>query len=112
MPTAEERFESLVEALLGYAGVTPPSPSGREFGSNALKVNNKIFAMLVRGALVVKLPAPRVAALIAAGDGGPFDAGKGKPMKEWLTVEPTSKLEWLPLTTEAMAFVGGKRASR
>jgi hypothetical protein len=70
MPGAEERFDALVQALLGYEGVTPPSASGREFGSNALKVDNKIFAMLVRGTLVVKLPARRVAALIESATWG------------------------------------------
>ena len=107
--TPEERFADLVEALLAYPEVTPPSESGREFGSNALKVKGRIFAMLVRGSLVVKLPAARVAALIASGDGGPFDAGKGKPMREWLSMSATSRLEWQPLAEEAMGFVGAKR---
>jgi hypothetical protein len=28
-------------------------------------------------------------------------------MKEWLAVSPTSKLDWLSLAKEALAFVGG-----
>jgi len=102
---AEERFADVVEALLDQPGVTPPSNSGREFGSNALKVKGKIFAMLVRGSLVVKLPAARVAALIDSGQGGPFDAGKGKPLKEWLAVPPDASLDWLSLAREALLFV-------
>jgi hypothetical protein len=107
--TAEERFADVVEALLDQPDVTPPSNSGREFGSNALKVKGRIFAMFVRGSLVVKLPATRVATLIAAGAGGPFDAGKGKPMREWLTVEPSSPLDWLSVVQEALRFVSGVR---
>jgi hypothetical protein len=54
---------------------------------------------------VVKLPATRVSQLISAGDGVPFDAGKGKPMKEWvgLTADDDACRD---LVAEAMAFVG------
>ena len=72
----EERFEDLVGELLGCPGVTPPS-GGSGFGRSALRWEKKIFAMLVRGRLVVKLPAPRVDALAAGGDGVRFDANKG-----------------------------------
>jgi hypothetical protein len=107
--TAEERFADVVAALLDQPDVTPPSESGREFGSNALKVKGKIFAMLVRDSLVVKLPAARVATLIASGQGGPFDAGKGKPMREWLTVDLASSADWLGMAKEALTFVSAKR---
>jgi hypothetical protein len=61
--------------------------------------------MLVNDRIVVKLPATRVSQLISAGDGVPFDAGKGKPMKEWvgLTASDDACRE---LVAEAMAFVG------
>ena len=97
-------FESLCEEYAGAAGVTVPE-GGSGFGSNALKINRSIFAMLVDDRLVVKLPAGRVAGLISSGDGLPFDAGKGKPMKEWvvLSVDDNACRE---LVAEAMAFVG------
>jgi hypothetical protein len=56
--------------------VTPPR-GGSGFGRRALRWEKKIFAMLVRGRLVVKLPAPRVDALVAGGGGVRFDANKG-----------------------------------
>jgi len=59
----EARFDALVDELLGTTGVTPPSP-GKGFGSSAIRVQNKIFAMLVRGRLVVKLPKARVDSLV------------------------------------------------
>jgi hypothetical protein len=110
-PNAERRFQELVEALAAEPAMSPPT-AGRNFGANALKVNGRIFAMLVRGNVGLKLPRQRVAELIAAGQAQPFDAGKGKPMKEWLTVPAESNLDWLALAREAMQFVGGRGAGR
>jgi hypothetical protein len=103
--TPEERFDDLVTVLLAVPGVTPPGP-GRGFGSSALRFNNKIFAMLVRGRLVVKLPAARVDALVAAGEGIRFDANKGTPMREWLNLAPSSAMGWPELADEALDFAG------
>ncbi len=63
-----------------------------------------------RGGLVLKLPRDRVAGLVASGDGTTFDAGKGKPMKEWVVVRKGSNSHWLSLAEEALAFVGGGRS--
>jgi hypothetical protein len=107
----EERFEDLVDELVGVAGVTPPR-GGSGFGRNALRFQNKIFAMLVRGRLVLKLPADRVDALIAAGDGSRFDANKGTPMKEWFSLDPESRQPWLALAREALSFAGSAGSGR
>ncbi len=103
----QERFATLVEEFADRPGVTPPDPTDRRFGGNGLKVDGKIFAMLVRGDLVVKLPKRRVDELIAAGDGGPFDAGKGKPMKEWVALAPAA--DWVARANEAFDFVRPRR---
>jgi hypothetical protein len=97
-------FESLCEEYAAVSGVTVPE-GGSGFGSNAIKINKSIFAMLVNDRLVVKLPAVRVAELVSSGDGLPFDAGKGRPMKEWvaLTVDAAACRE---VVAEALAFVG------
>jgi hypothetical protein len=79
---------------------------GRLFASDGLKVNDKIFAMLVRGSLVVKLPKPRVDGLVAARQGERFDPGHGRVMKEWVVVAPGAG-DWLELAREARTFVGG-----
>ena len=99
----EGRYEELIDELVGIAGVTPPG-GGSGFGRSALRFQKKIFAMLVRGRLVLKLPAERVDALIAAGAGVRFDANKGTPMKEWFSLDPESDLPWLPLAREALDF--------
>lgn len=106
--TPAARYAAIVEALLGDAGVTYGTSGQRGFGASALTVKGKIFAMLASGdRFVVKLPRPRVDALVAAGDGELFDPGHGRLMKEWLVVAPASAEGWLPLAREALAFVGG-----
>jgi hypothetical protein len=110
--TPEARFASIAAILLGKPAVTGPSEEARakrSFGSNGLRINNKIFVMLVRDQLVLKLPRQRVDALIASGDGERFDPGHGRLMKEWLALNPTSRQVWLPLAQEAMKFVASQR---
>jgi hypothetical protein len=107
--TPEERFALLVEEFRSHPDVTAPSdgsPSKKQFGSSALKVKQKIFAMLVEGKLVVKLPKRRAAALVVSGVGEPFDPRHdGRVMKEWVSVGPPSEERWLVLSREAMDFV-------
>ncbi len=89
--TPEKRYESLVRSMLARSR-SARLGEGKGFGSTGqLKVGGKIFAMLVRGRLVVKLPRERVDALVDAGEGERVDAGKGKPMREWLTSPTSSK---------------------
>ena len=103
MADIRDRYEDLVDDLMGIDGVTPPA-GGSGFGRGALRYHGKIFAMLVRGHLVVKLPAGRVTALIDSGDGQAFDANKGTPMREWLSLASESSLPWLALAHEALDF--------
>jgi hypothetical protein len=97
-------FESLCEEYSGVSGVAIPE-GGSGFGSSAIKINKSIFAMLVNDRLIVKLPAARVAELISSGRGLPFDAGKGKPMKEWVALSVDDDA-CRRLVAEAMTFVG------
>lgn len=57
----------------------------------------------------MKLPKARVDALAAAGQGMRFDANKGTPMREWLTLDPTCAELWESFAHEALAFVGRRR---
>jgi TfoX/Sxy family transcriptional regulator of competence genes len=98
-------FADLCAEYADVTGVTGPDGSRRRFGSETLKVNNKIFAMLVGGRLVVKLPQARVTELVETGRGEPFNSGKGTPMKEWVVLVG-DEAECRALVTEAYAFVG------
>ena len=115
MIAPEQRYAALVEALRGAPGVTAPAePSGtrKRFGDGGLKTGGRIFAMLVEGRLVVKLPRQRVDELIAAGGGERFDPGHGRVMKEWLSLDPESSEDWLRLAREALDFVGPSGGAR
>lgn len=82
---------------------------GRIFSSSSvLNVKGKIFAMLVKGKFVVKLPKERVDKLVASGAGEYFDPGHGRLMKEWVAVA-NARPRWVELAREAHAFVGGGR---
>jgi hypothetical protein len=98
-----QRYEDMVDELVGEAGVTPPQGGGG-FGRSATRFNGKIFVMFVRGQLVLRLPEGRVDELVLAGDGIRFDANKGTPMREWLSLDPDCGQPWLPLAREALSF--------
>jgi hypothetical protein len=105
------RYEDLVDELIGEPGVTPPSGGGG-FGRSATRFNGKIFVMFVRGRLVLKLPEERVDELVLAGDGIRFDANKGTPMREWLSLNPDCGRPWLPLAREALSFARSDSTAR
>src|SRR5947207_10918032 len=100
--SAEERFESAVQAMAGD-GVMPT----KMFGAPGLKVGGKFFACLYKGQFVVKLPRGRVDHLAAAGHGAHFDPGMGRQMKEWLALPPDTPLDWILLAAEARDYVSG-----
>ena len=100
--TPEQTWAPIAKAQLETRGVT----GGTGFGNNeGLRISGKIFAMLVGSELVVKLPRDRVDELVDAGVATRFDAGKGRPMKEWASVPASASRRWKALVDEARAFV-------
>lgn len=103
--TPEHLWAPIAKAQLATRGVT----GGTGFGNNeGLRISGKIFAMLVGGELVVKLPKDRVDELVDSGVATRFDAGKGRPMKEWASVPPMASRRWKALVEEARAFVDSR----
>lgn len=107
-----------VEVLAAYAAAQAGPRQG--FGSDALRIQGKIFCMVTsRAEFVVKLPKVRVAELVKAKRGRHFDANKGKPMKEWF-VATAAKAGVVALAKEAfeaaeggtLAFASGTRFAR
>jgi TfoX/Sxy family transcriptional regulator of competence genes len=100
-PDVDPKFAPVVNAFakdrqVGY---------GKMFASMGLKVNGKIFAMLVKGKFVTKLPQARVDELVRQGSGSYFDPGHGRLMKEWVALSSAEE-SWVDLAREARCFVG------
>ncbi len=107
MAKTDARFATVVETLGTKPGVSYRKSGSRLFGSEALKVHDKIFAMVsYTGHFVVKLPKARVDALVIGGVGQRLDTNRGRPMNEWLEVHSESDEERLQLAREALDFVG------
>jgi len=101
------RFAALAQSLAGEPGVDFGQGARKGFGSSALKVNRKIFAMVsASDEFVVKLPRARVQELEASGVGKKFDPGHGRLMKEWLALNAEATRHWAGLAREALRFVG------
>jgi hypothetical protein len=85
-------------------GVAGPTARGR--ARQAPSTAPKVFAFVGReGQLIVKLPAPRVAELLAAGEAEPVHVGRN-PTREWASIPyPADPAHWRDLLAEAHAFV-------
>jgi hypothetical protein len=107
---AADRWQTLVSDILAEGIATYGNQGGpqRAFGATSLKTEGKIFAMLVKGRLVVKLPAARVSELVERGAGERFDPGHGRIQKEWLAVAGDDPAEWRALAVESEAYVANR----
>ncbi|MGA8659721.1 MAG: hypothetical protein WB586_26675 [Chthoniobacterales bacterium] len=95
----DPRFGPVVDAFAADRAVS--RGKGKGFGTGALKVNGKIFAMMSsKGKFVVKLPKERVDELLRSGKGERFNPGQGKLMKEWVVVL-ARETAWIDLAKEA-----------
>jgi TfoX-like protein len=101
---AQRAFDALAERFLRAPGVEEHVA----FSSPGLRVGGRIFAMLTRGELVVKLPAQRCAELVAAGEARPFEMG-ARRMREWVVVPPVRAEAWPAVAEEAYGFVRSLR---
>jgi hypothetical protein len=107
---AVKRYAAVVDELIKNANVRKGAPGKKGFGSEALQIDGKIFAMLSsQRHFVVKLPRDRVDALVAARHGSRFDPGHGRLMKEWFVAGPSLDVDWVALAKEALSFAADRR---
>jgi len=96
-------YAAVVKSFENDPRVTLPGV-GKGFGSDALKVGGKIFAMLSsKSTFVVKLSEARAAELVNSALGEYFDPGRGRLMKSWVVVTAGERF-WAALAKEARAF--------
>jgi hypothetical protein len=100
MADGDDAFRAITERLLA---ADPDIELKRAFSSPGLRFKDKIFAMHVRGDLVVKLPPGRCEELSSDGAAQPFRIG-ARVLREWVVVGPERAFEWDALADEALAF--------
>jgi hypothetical protein len=108
--TPDDAYVALEGHFLARPGIIRQIKRG--FSEGGLMTAGKLFAVQHGGdQLLLKLPAVRVEALIATGQGASFSAGMaGRVMKEWVLVQPEAAEDWLSLAAEAEAFVRAQAA--
>jgi hypothetical protein len=109
--TPDDAYAALEAHFLARPGIIRQVKRG--FAEGGLMTAGKLFAARHGDdQMLLKLPAGRVAALVASGQGAPFTAGMaGRVMKEWVLVQPEAAEDWLGLASEAEAFVRAQAAS-
>ncbi len=96
-------FWDAAKPILELEGVE----TGTMMGFPCLRLSGVFFASSDRetGHLIVKLPAPRVQALITDGEAIAF-APNGRTFREWARVPHRDPVRWRRLIEEALAFAG------
>jgi hypothetical protein len=105
LPTmsAEDRFAAIADELRREPGIDV----GTGFGTNpGLRIGGRIFAMMLRDELVVKLPVGRCEELTRDAGATAFQVGNRK-MREWVSVPDEPTHDWAALGREALAYVRG-----
>jgi hypothetical protein len=104
----EELFWDLVEPM--YAD--PAVSRSTMMGLPCVRYQGRFFAALDRRghALLIKLPQPHVAQLVADGDGEPF-APAGRVFREWVAIPQPDRQRWSTLLAEAKAFAADPPAT-
>ena len=108
MPRAESVDDSLFWELAGHLIAAGRAEEGVLMQSQCLRVDGEFLACpeYTAGDLVVKLPADRVAELIAAGTGLAFAPAK-KVFKEWVALTTRDDAVWQSVLEESHAWVSG-----
>jgi TfoX N-terminal domain len=96
----DQQWQELVDRFVD-GDVTP----GHMFGCAGLRTGRRFFAIRWDEQLVAKLPPARLAALVEAGDGRPFEPMEGRRMNGWLVLDDRPDPEHL--VEEARAYVAG-----
>ena len=104
---ASKRLALVHPLLAPLADALAQDKAVERFNANSLRTRGKVFAMVVKERLVLRLPGERGAELVAAGDADYLVMGR-RAMKEWLSLAPSAAAQHVALAKEAKAFAASK----
>ena len=107
-----DRPIALFQTVAAHHGEAWTFSDSPQFGSNALRVNSKIYAALTRKhRLLLKLPSAHTAELLAAKRAEPTARGS-RVLNGWITLAPNDENEWIALSDESRAFVARRNETQ
>lgn len=101
-PRPADTFAAVRERVLA---LHPGDEEGRMLHSTGLRTGGKFYAFASGADVIVKVPAARVAELVASGEGSPCETRPGRPMREWVQLPVVDVDSCLTAVLEARAFV-------
>ena len=109
MTTAQERYKALVTRFSKLVRIE----TGQMFGKPCLKINSKAFLAFHEEHLVFKLAeAVHSKALTEKGSFLWDPSGKGRPMKEWVSISCASDFDEDAYAQAAFQYVSQKTAKK
>ena len=112
MSGAPDRAIGLFQAIARHHGEAWAYDNSPRFGSNALRIDGKIYVALTRKHwLLAKLSPTRTQELLATGRAEPMTSG-GRTMQGWITLAPKARAEWLAIADEARVFAFASRKQK
>lgn len=106
VPSGRDAAHYLLEDIAAPFLNRPGVDWGPMFASTGLRVRGKVFAVATHsGALMVKVPQARAAALIADGSADPVVMA-GRTMREWVSMPVAAGVDaWRALVEEAYGYL-------
>ena len=102
MAMAEKLFDEIAMQLAKQPGVA----RAKMFGMPSVKVNGNAFMGFANGEMVFKLTGESHKQALAVPGARLFDpSGRGRPMKEWVSVPASASDLWTDLADAALAYV-------
>ncbi|HLZ23530.1 MAG TPA: TfoX/Sxy family protein [Ktedonobacterales bacterium] len=103
----QEQYADLVHEL---TATRVDVQAGKMFGMPCVKVEGKLFAGYIQGAMVFKLAGETHAHALALPGAWIFDpSGRNRPMREWVAVPAAHANEWSALAVSALEYVAKRR---
>ncbi len=102
MDDPEKIYDEIAAQLANQPGVV----RAKMFGMPSVKINGNAFIGFEKGEMVFKLRGDSHKKALGAAGAHLFDpSGRGRPMKEWVSLPASASALWTDLADEALAYV-------